>query len=89
MANTIPEEDFTPDEAHNTGADQWQQKRTRRAEIEAEAPSQRTLETPKLFEAKPDDGAVVRFFKRLGRMGQVVFGVLLAVFIAIVAFAAG
>jgi len=41
------------------------------------------------FKIQPDDGAVVRFFKRMGRAGQIVFGALLALFIAIVTFAAG
>lgn len=89
MADTIPEEDFTPDPPQGQLPQEWQQKHKRRAELEAEAPAQGAPETPKLFEAQPDDGAVVRFFKRIGRMGQVVFGLLLALFIAIVTFAAG
>lgn len=42
-----------------------------------------------LFKIQPDDGAVVRFFKRLGRVGQLVFGAILALFVAIVTFVAG
>jgi hypothetical protein len=88
MADTTPEKDSTLD-PQNEHSQQWQQKRARRAEMEANNPLQETQDGPKLFEVQPDDGALVRFFKRIGRMGQVVFGLLLALFIAVVTFAAG
>jgi hypothetical protein len=88
MADTTPQEDFTSD-SQNEHAEQWRQKRARRAEMEANNPLEEAQDGPKLFEVHPDDGAVMRFFKRIGRMGQVVFGLLLALFIAIVTFAAG
>ncbi|MBC6609806.1 hypothetical protein H8B15_02655 [Hymenobacter sp. BT507] len=46
-------------------------------------------EAPSVFEIQSDDNVVVRFFKRMGRVGQVVFGAILAFFVAVVTFAAG
>lgn len=42
-----------------------------------------------MFEIQADDNIVVRFFKRIGRIGQIVFGAILTLLIAVVTFAAG
>ncbi|UOR06352.1 hypothetical protein MUN82_04470 [Hymenobacter aerilatus] len=60
------------------------QKRLEEQQQKAKQPDQ-----PTFFEIQPDDNVVVRFFKRMGRVGQVVFGAILAFFIAVVTFAAG
>ncbi|MBW3128445.1 hypothetical protein [Hymenobacter profundi] len=44
---------------------------------------------PSLLEIQSDDNVIVRFFKRIGRVGQVVFGAILAFFIAVITFVAG
>ena len=62
-----------------------------RGQRQAEAKRQKESQpkAPSFFEIQSDDNVVVRFFKRIGRAGQVVFGAILAFFIAVITFVAG